>query len=134
MIQFHSSREKESSNGFGQNFALQPKLNNDQSGHKYKQDTNVVAAHVMMMGERETLQMNPEEEDEILYPKLRMQPESIIQEVPMPAESSVNTLADNPESSRQGIRYDTGYDFSSGLRAYFQQGIVMTARSGYNVS
>lgn len=58
----------------------------------------------------------------------------IIQMVPMPDPDTINSLEDNPAGSRQGVKYDTGFDWQSTLSRYFVRGIVMDVRSGYNVS
>lgn len=58
----------------------------------------------------------------------------VIQKVPMPSESTVNALADYNATSRQGIRYDPTFNLSSGISAYFRQGVVMDVRTGYNVT
>ena len=43
--------------------------------NKYEQQADAVANQVMTMSEKDTLQMQPiEEEEELLHPKLRMQP------------------------------------------------------------
>ena len=58
----------------------------------------------------------------------------MIQRVPMPGESTVTSMGDYAASSRQGIRYEAGFDFSNVLSRYFQRGIVLDTRTGYNVT
>jgi Domain of unknown function (DUF4157) len=57
-----------------------------------------------------------------------------IHRVPMPDESTVTDLESYTGNTRQNIRYDGGFNFQSGLSKYFQKGIVMNQRTGYNVS
>lgn len=55
---------------------IQPKLKIGKPGDKYEQEADAVADRVMRMSESDTLQMQPEEEEEeMMQPKLRMQPE-----------------------------------------------------------
>jgi hypothetical protein len=54
---------------------IQTSLKIGQPGDKYEQEADAVADKVMMMSESETMQMQPvEEEEEVMQPKLRMQP------------------------------------------------------------
>ncbi len=54
---------------------LQAKLKVGRPGDKYEQEADAVAGRVMRMGDSDTMQMQPvEEEEEMLQPKLRMQP------------------------------------------------------------
>lgn len=57
-----------------------------------------------------------------------------IQRVPMPNESTVTGLDTYTEATRQGIRYDIGFNLSSVLSRYFAANIVMDVRSGFNVT
>jgi hypothetical protein len=53
----------------------QPKLKIGQPGDKYEQEADAFADRVMLMGDTDTIQMQPEEEEEeMMQPKLRMQP------------------------------------------------------------
>lgn len=54
---------------------VQPKLKIGQPGDKYEQEADAVADRVMRMSDSNQVQMQPiEEEEEIMQPKLRMQP------------------------------------------------------------
>ena len=57
-----------------------------------------------------------------------------IHRVPMPDETTVANLESYAATTRQDIRYDNGFNLQSGLSAYFQKGIVMDVRTGYNVT
>ena len=57
-----------------------------------------------------------------------------IRRVAMPAEAGITTMEDYGETTRQQIRYDTGYELQSVASQYFQEGIVMDVREGYNVT
>jgi hypothetical protein len=59
---------------------------------------------------------------------------SIIQMTPMPAEDTINSLEDYPAGSHQGIVYDPAFDWQSVVSRFFARGIVMSVRSGYNVT
>ncbi len=131
------------------------------SNDRSDQQADTVAEQVMSMLHVNSMGMQPsvENEENISQPKLQMHPlipnedlipynpesrksleqnisttPTSIQMVPMPEESAVNTLSDYAASSRQGIIYDTGFDWQSVLSRYFVRGIVMDVRSGYNVT
>ncbi len=57
-----------------------------------------------------------------------------IRRAAMPAEADITNMEDYGESTRQHIRYDTGYEFQPVVSQYFQEGIVMDVREGYNVT
>ena len=64
---------------------IQPKLKIGKPGDRYEQEADAVASQVMMMGERESLQIQPiEEDEEMVQPELRMQPlEGVLQFAPI---------------------------------------------------
>ncbi|WP_372771990.1 DUF4157 domain-containing protein [Mangrovibacterium sp.] len=73
---------------------VQPKLTVGRPGDKYEQEADAVADQVMRMEKSESLQMQPlEEEEEMMQPKLRLQPEEEEEPVQMKpsSESSVKT-------------------------------------------
>ena len=57
-----------------------------------------------------------------------------IHRVPVPDEATVANLESYTENTRQNIRYDNGFNLQSVLSLYFQTGIVMNVRTGYNVT
>lgn len=53
---------------------FQPKLMIGQPGDKFEREAEAVAGRVMRMNKSEPIQMQPDKEEELLQPKLRMQP------------------------------------------------------------
>jgi hypothetical protein len=108
--------------------------------------------------ETDTLQMHPLNDDEIKMSPAKLQtenenflqhnPESgkllinnitsssspVFQMAPMPDPATVYSLEDNPAGSRQGVRYDPGFNWQPVISRYFVRGIVMDVRAGYNVT
>ncbi len=75
MLQLILPEKKKNQNGFGQSSGIQPKLRIGQPGDKYEREADAVADRVMKVNQTETMQMQPiEEEEELMQPKLRMQP------------------------------------------------------------
>jgi hypothetical protein len=154
-------KKKEFRNITNNTAGLLPQLKFGQSTKNYVQQADIVAERVMQMRESDAIRMQPLDEDDemMMHTKLQMHPfngneelfqnmpesekmaenkitstNPIIQMVPMPGEDTVNSMADYPATSRQGIIYDTGFDWQSVLSRYFVRGIVMDVRSGYNVT
>jgi hypothetical protein len=127
----------------------------------YESQTDTIAEQVMNVSQGDSIRMQPSDEDEeiIMQPKHQMHPintnedlfqntpeshksaehsflstSTVIQMVPMPDETAVNSLEDYPAGSRQGIIYDPGFDWQSVLSRYFVRGIVMDVRTGYNIT
>ena len=100
---------------------VQPKLKIGQPGDKYEQDADAVADRVMNMNQSETMQMQPvEEEEEVMQPKLRMQPieeEEMLQpKIQMKSEEnhgSINSNKGLPKETQMKMESAFGEDFSN---------------------
>ena len=57
-----------------------------------------------------------------------------IQRAPMPDETKVADLESYSAKTRQNITFDDSYDFQRKISQYFQAGIVMDVKDGYNIS
>ncbi|MEI6692226.1 MAG: DUF4157 domain-containing protein [Chlorobium sp.] len=57
-----------------------------------------------------------------------------ISRAPMPVAANVANLETYGEPTRQNIIYDPGFNLQTGLSTYFQPGINMAVRTGYDVS
>jgi hypothetical protein len=143
-----------------QNRNISTPLTNSNYNNESVPQNGVFVKNMMTAADTDVIQMHPLPEDEIKMDTVWQSPEidsnnellthkpsssnlavhnflsapSTIQMVPMPAESAVNTIADYAATSRQGIIYDTGFDWQSVLSRYFVRGIVMDVRTGYNAT
>jgi hypothetical protein len=161
MYEFKPPRKNEISNFSEKNLGFLIHQKFDQYPKNYINHTNSVADNLIPSIDGETLRMHPfYEDEEMLLPSNHQKrptianeelfqnelysnrmvehniftTHSFIQMTPMPAEDTVNSLEDYPAGSRQGIIYDPSFDWQSVVSRYFVSGIVMNARTGYNVT
>ncbi|MGD9928924.1 MAG: DUF4157 domain-containing protein [Mangrovibacterium sp.] len=98
MLQF-----KPQENKTGNRHTLQAQLKIGQPGDKYEREADIVADHVMSMGDSGSIQMQPiEEEEEMMMPKLRMQPEEEEEEEPVQMKPPSHS-SDKPEFASDRI-------------------------------
>ncbi|MBN2486377.1 MAG: DUF4157 domain-containing protein [Bacteroidales bacterium] len=89
---------KQKNENTGRRPFFQTKLTVGRPGDKFEREADAVANRVMKMGEGETLQMQPEEEEESVQTKIQMQPEEEEEE---PVQTKIQMQPEEEEETVQ---------------------------------